>query len=87
MTTVRWFKKEFYIQDTVRILNELGAPQHVKELTRRISRLRGRPVTRASAEGGLIKHLDRFGDKAKIAKYGPAIYALPSWENVLPPRK
>lgn len=71
-----------YIEETVRILEQAGKPMHVKDITARIAESRKADVPRASVESSLIRHIS-LGERAKISKFGPSLYGLPSWKGII----
>jgi HB1/ASXL restriction endonuclease-like protein with HTH domain len=74
--------RQSYIEQAVQILEQSGKPMHVKDLAAKIAELRHAKVQRASVESSLIRHLS-LGSRAKIAKFGPSLYGLPSWKGII----
>jgi hypothetical protein len=70
--------KRSYIDDVEQILASVGQRLHIKEISRRISDMRGKSVPRTSIEASVIRHINELKDRARIAKVAPSTYDLPS---------
>lgn len=71
-----------YIDDAEAILQEHGRPIHAKDLTAKISALRGSPVPRASVESSMIRHIAK-AKQPRLAKFGKSTFGLPAWKPSL----
>lgn len=72
--------KRSYIDETVDLLRSTGAPIHAREITARISELRGSTVARASVESSIIRHIAK-SNSPRLAKFGRAKYGLSEWKQ------
>jgi HB1, ASXL, restriction endonuclease HTH domain len=71
-----------YIDDAELMLQQVGTPLHARDLSARISELRGREIPRASMESTIIRHIADLKERARITKVGASTYGLPSWTVV-----
>ena len=68
------------IDDIVDILAADGKPLHITVIAERLSSLLGKKIERTELEPGLNRHVQKT-KKARIAKFAPSTYGLPSWKH------
>ena len=67
-----------YVNATIKILEAAGRPMHIKKIWDQIKLLRNNSkIKRQSVESTLLRHIQMKGDKAKVVKLSPGMYALP----------
>jgi len=68
------------IDDIVDILAAEGKPLHITKIAERLSGVLGKKIERTELEPGLNRHVQKT-KKARIAKFAPSTYGLPSWKQ------
>jgi len=73
--------KASYIDLGVQVFEATGQPLHILEVCRKMSDLRGEKLQRGNVESSFIRHIKTTAERARIAKFGPSTYGLPTWPN------
>lgn len=71
-----------YIEEAVQILEQVGKPLHVKQITKRIAENRKTKVSRGSVESSIVRHIS-LGDRSQLARFAPSTYGLREWKPIL----
>jgi len=72
-----------YIDDAIKVYENVGKPLHIKMLIDQMSNLRGKVMSRASVESSVIRHIAK-ANEPKLARFGASTYGLSAWKN--PPK-
>jgi hypothetical protein len=61
------------------ILESAGKPMHIKEIVKKVSEMRHKTIPRGSLESGFLRHIKNEGQKAKLRRVSPGVFALTIW--------
>jgi HB1, ASXL, restriction endonuclease HTH domain len=67
-----------HLDNVIKVLEASGKPMHIIEITKAVSDLSDKVVTRASIDGALSRHI-RDSNEPLIGRIGGGTYALTSW--------
>jgi hypothetical protein len=65
-----------HLENVYSVLSKISAPLHVRSLQDYIQQKTGIPVTRASLEGAISRHIRTHKDKSLLVRVNPSTYAL-----------
>lgn len=73
-----------HLDNVLKVLKAVVAPLHIRDITNYVEKKTGKPVSRATLEGSIARHMREWGTDSLIARIGPSRYTLREHVGNLP---